>query len=68
MSSEKISRLKSVLMNLRGEFISDIPKELEECEICRETECSNDRWIKCENRLAHMKCLEELEKSAKSKD
>jgi len=32
--------------------VQDVPPRLEECEICREVECSQGRWESCERRLA----------------
>lgn len=63
MNNPRIYKLKTILKNFKNEIIQDVPDELGECEICRKTECSNDKWITCENRIAHMKCLEEMEKS-----
>lgn len=62
MNKSKLDILKNVLKNLKSEIIQDVPDELSECEVCRKTECTNDEWIQCKNRIAHMKCLEELEK------
>ena len=62
MNKFKLDTLKNVLKNLKTEIIQDVPNQLSECEICRKTECSDDKWIKCEKRIAHMKCLEEIAK------
>jgi hypothetical protein len=45
------------LKNLwRGPLIMDLPPELAECEAgCRVTECSNDKWLTCENRIRRMR-------------
>jgi hypothetical protein len=37
---------------LRAEFIQDVPPSLEECETCREVECTQERWLSCARRLA----------------
>jgi hypothetical protein len=62
VDNSKLKKLKHILENLKDEIIQDVPNELAECLICRKNECHNDEWIKCENRIAHMKCLEEAEK------
>lgn len=63
MNNSKLDKLKRTLKSLKNEIIQDVPNELAECLVCRKNECPDDEWIKCENRIAHMKCLEELEKN-----
>ena len=31
--------------------VQDVPPALEECETCREVDCTQERWLKCERRL-----------------
>jgi hypothetical protein len=51
--------LKRLLQGIISQhIIQDVPPELDACEICRKTECLQDEWIACENRIAHAKCLE----------
>jgi hypothetical protein len=59
MDEQNRSRLKRILQTISQQLIQEIPPELSACEICRKTECSQDEWIVCENRIAHAKCLEE---------
>lgn len=51
---EKIfARLKHLL---RRPFIADLPPELAQCEDgCRVGECSQGKWISCENRIRRMR-------------
>jgi len=63
MSNSKLDKLKRTLKNLKSEIIQDAPYELDQCLVCGKIKCTNDEWIKCENRIAHMKCLEESEKN-----
>jgi hypothetical protein len=37
---------------LRVGVVQDVPPSLEECECCREVDCTQERWLKCERRLA----------------
>jgi hypothetical protein len=37
---------------LRQAVVDDVPASLEECESCREVECTQERWLACERRLA----------------
>lgn len=32
--------------------VQDVPPTMEECEACREVDCTNERWQTCERRLA----------------
>ena len=32
--------------------VQDVPPSLEECEVCREVDCTQERWLTCERRLA----------------
>jgi hypothetical protein len=66
MDEQNRSRLKRVLQTISQQFIQDVPPELSACEICRKTECSQDEWIVCENRIAHAKCLEESQDKTRS--
>ena len=63
MNNSKLDKLKRTLKNLKNKIIQDGPNELAECLVCGKTKCTNDEWIKCENRIAHMKYLEESEKN-----
>lgn len=62
MSGPNINSLKRVFEKFKNEIIQEIPNELSECEICRKTECSEDKFISCKNRIVHMNCLEEMKK------
>jgi hypothetical protein len=33
-------------------IVQDVPASLEECEACREVDCTQERWLTCERRLA----------------
>ncbi len=55
------SMLKRLLHTTSQHIIQDVPPELHACEICRKTECLQDEWITCENRLVHAKCIGEIE-------
>ena len=37
---------------LREGVVQDVPPSLEECEACREVDCTQERWLTCERRLA----------------
>ncbi len=37
---------------LRAGLVQDVPPSLEECETCREVDCTQERWLQCEKRLA----------------
>jgi len=37
---------------LRMGVVQDVPPSLDECQSCHEIECSQERWLACENRLA----------------
>lgn len=60
MNQHKRNTLKNILRRLKNDWIQEIPLEIAACEICRKTECSEDEWIRCENRIAHARCLEEI--------
>jgi hypothetical protein len=34
--------------------VQDVPPSLEECEACREVNCTQERWLTCPRRLASM--------------
>jgi hypothetical protein len=36
----------------RGGLVQDVPPSLEACEWCRETDCTQERWLGCSSRLA----------------
>ena len=55
------SRWKRLLKTIGQQAIREVPPELYACEICRRTECFQDEWIVCENRIAHARCLAERE-------
>ena len=60
------SKLKGVLKTIGERTVQEVPPELYACEICRRTECFQDEWIVCENRIAHASCLAELEDASPS--
>ena len=37
---------------LAGEVVQDVPPSLEQCESCREVDCTQERWESCQHRLA----------------
>jgi hypothetical protein len=37
---------------LKSGVIQDVPPGLEECELCREVDCTQERWLSCARRLA----------------
>jgi hypothetical protein len=47
-------RLQRILQNL----VQVTPAELDACEVCRKQSCSQDEWINCDSRTAHVQCLE----------
>ena len=61
MDRQKRSKLRSLLQRIGESIVQDVPPGLYACEICRRTECAQDEWIKCENRIAHAKCLEAIQ-------
>lgn len=66
MDEQNRSRLRLLLQTISQRIIQDVPPELDACEICRKTECSQDEWIVCEDRIAHAKCLEEYQDKTQS--
>jgi hypothetical protein len=62
VEDRKHSKLRDLLRRIGDGIVQDVPPELYACEICRETRCDQDQWIVCENRIAHAKCLEALQK------
>jgi hypothetical protein len=61
MNAAKQSRLRRVLQRMARSIVQHVPNDLDACEICRKTECTQDEWIVCEDRIAHAKCLEEID-------
>jgi hypothetical protein len=41
-----------VWTRLKSGVIQDVPPSLEECELCREANCTQERWLTCARRLA----------------
>jgi hypothetical protein len=37
---------------LKSKVVQDVPSSLEECESCREANCTQERWRTCARRLA----------------
>jgi hypothetical protein len=37
---------------IRAGVVQDVPPSLEECESCREVDCTQERWLTCARRLA----------------
>jgi hypothetical protein len=37
---------------IRAGVVQDVPPSLEECESCREVNCTQERWLTCARRLA----------------
>lgn len=46
--------------------VQEVPAGLEECEACRETECTRERWDACERRLAAQAALQVARFSGKT--
>lgn len=61
MDQRKQTRLKGLLQRISDGIAMDVPSGFDVCEICRKTECAQDEWIVCENRIAHAKCLEAIQ-------
>ena len=66
MNAQGRNRLKRSLKRIGEGIAQNTPAELEACEICRKTECIQDEWIVCENRIAHAKYLEEVQDEKRS--
>jgi hypothetical protein len=66
MDEQNRNSLKRLLQAIGQRIIQDVPPELDACEICRKTECSQDEWIVCEQRIAHAKCLEAFQNKTQS--
>jgi hypothetical protein len=45
------SRFGKFWTRLRAGVVLDVPPSLEECEACREVDCTQERWLTCERRL-----------------
>ncbi|MCB0168896.1 MAG: hypothetical protein KDI79_32005 [Anaerolineae bacterium] len=60
MDEQKRNALQRLLQRLKDDWVQEIPLETAACEVCRKTDCTEDEWIRCENRIAHAKCLEEI--------
>ncbi|MCB9076061.1 MAG: hypothetical protein H6631_00545 [Anaerolineaceae bacterium] len=60
MDKQKRTILQRILLRIKDEIVQEVPADLAACEICRKTDCRDDEWITCENRIAHAKCLEEI--------
>jgi hypothetical protein len=43
--------LASAWRRLCAGVVQDVPLDLDRCESCRETCCSQERWLRCELRL-----------------
>jgi hypothetical protein len=50
MASE--NRFGKFWTRLWSSVVQDVPPALEECETCREVDCTQERWLHCERRLA----------------
>ncbi len=46
---------KKLLRKIKNEIVQEVPSELEECLVCGKSKCSSEEWIKCENRIEHMR-------------
>jgi hypothetical protein len=46
------SKFGKLWKRLADGVVQDVPPSLEECETCRELECTQERWESCERRLA----------------
>ncbi len=50
MQSDKWS--DKVWAGIRARFIQNVPPSLDACESCRDVDCTQARWLRCEGRLA----------------
>lgn len=68
MHQKKRNALREVLQRIKNNLIEETPTE--SCEICRKTDCSEDEWITCEDRIAHANCLKEYKarKASRNQD
>ena len=46
------SWLSSKWVRIQGSIVSDVPLSLDECEDCRQLDCSQVKWLSCPRRLA----------------
>jgi hypothetical protein len=53
-----LNTLKQLFRRAGDGIVQDVPPELDVCESCRKPVCNQEEWIVCENRIAHVKCLE----------
>ena len=49
------SWLAGLWSRIRSGVVQDVPVALDECERCRELECTQGRWESCERRLQGMR-------------
>jgi hypothetical protein len=46
------SRFGKFWTRIKATVVQDVPPGLEECESCREVNCTQERWLTCARRLA----------------
>ncbi len=61
----KLGFFKKFVRNLQQIVISDAPNEVIACHFCNATECTEENWQKCSNRLAQNEFLESYGKNIK---
>lgn len=57
-SNNSSSILTKLWRKIKSAIVQDLPVELDACELCRKTECSQGHWQDCTNRIEHAKRLE----------
>lgn len=59
MQKQKQNLIKRLLSKFSNAVITEVPLELEACEYCRKTECSQGNWETCENRIKEMNYIKQ---------
>jgi len=47
---------------IKQAFIQECPPEIYACEICKEPECNNEKWISCQKRQKSAQYMESLDR------
>jgi hypothetical protein len=51
------SWLKRLVQAISQRAIQEVPPELEACQYCRKSDCSQNEWLVCEDRIGQAKRL-----------